>query len=181
MMPDETVERIFEMELKSTTELQIISLLDKCFPNTFEGRSYYKQVPHTRLLLWRRDALIGHVGLDHRVIRVGNSVVRVVGIIDLCIDPEDQHQRRGSELLQHAERLAGLGQSNYTILFADRDEIYLRNGYISVDPAMITWLAIDELASHSMQRRDFSGTFMIKEITKNPFPNGDIDLLGYLF
>ena len=46
---------------------------------------------------------------------------------------------------------------------------------------MVKWLAIDELASHSIQHRDFSGTFMVKDLYDDPFPQGEIDLLGYLF
>ncbi|ODM42997.1 hypothetical protein A9O63_13035 [Cereibacter johrii] len=84
-------------------------------------------------------------------------------------------------LLAFAEDLARRGQTEHLILFTDRADLYLRNGYSAVEPAMVTWLAIDERASHSMQRRDFSGTFMAKALCDKPFPRGEIDLLGYLF
>ena len=177
----ETIERVLEMGLKGALDQRIADLLDRCFPDVFEGRSYYKQVPHSRLLLRRMGRLIGHVGLDHRVIRVGETVTRVTGIIDLCVDPDHRCVGRGSALLAFAENLVRRGQTDYMILFADRADLYLRNGYHSVEPAMVMWLAIDERASHSMQRRDFSGTFMAKALSDGPFPRGEIDLLGYLF
>jgi len=177
----ETIERVLEMDLSGPLEKRIADLLDKCFPDTFEGRSYYKQVPHSRLLLRRKGKLIGNAGLDHRVIRVGETVTRVTGIVDLCVDPDHCHVGRGSTLLAFAENLARRGQTEHMILFADRSDLYERNGYRAVEPAMVTWLALDERASHSMQRRDFSGTFMVKTLSDEPFPRGEIELLGYLF
>lgn len=180
-IPGERIEHIVEMGLRAPLERRLAVLLDRCFPKTFDGRSYFKQIPHARLLLWSGRTLIGHAGLDHRVIRLGDSVTRITGIIDLCVDPSYWHVGRGSALLQFAELLARRGQSEFMILFADRADLYSRNGYQPIEPAVVTWLAIDERSSHSMQRRDFSGTFMAKAISENPFPQGEIDLLGYLF
>ncbi len=179
--PSERIERVVEMHMTAPLERRIAELLDRCFPQTFEGRSYFKQLPHERLLLRKGNTLIGHAGLDHRVIRIGDAVARVTGIIDLCVDPGFLRVGRGSALLQFAETLARRGQTEFMILFADRSDLYERNGYRPVDPAMITWLAIDERASHSMQRRDFTGTLMAKAVSKSGFPAGEIDLLGYLF
>jgi GNAT superfamily N-acetyltransferase len=181
MLPDEKIERVVEMGLRAPLEKRVAQLLDRCFPETFQGRSYFKQVPHVRLLLWRRDTLIGHAGLDHRVIRIGDAVTRVTGILDLCVDPRYWRVGRGSALLRFAEALARRGQTEFLILFADRADLYLRNGFQPVEPAMVTLLAIDERASQSMQRRDFSGTLMAKAISESRFPAGEIDLLGYLF
>ena len=178
---DETIEQVLEMSLIGPQEERIADLLDQCFPDTFEGRSYYKQAPHSRLLLRQSGRLIGHAGLDHRVIRVGETVTRVTGIVDLCVDPDHDRVGRGSALLTFAENFARRGQTDHMILFADRADLYARNGYRAVGPAMVTWLAIDERASHSIQRRDFSGTFMTKALSDEPFPLGEIDLLGYLF
>lgn len=180
-MSDEKIELVIEISLRGPLERQLAVLLDQCFPNTFEGRSYFKQIPHARVLMWRGNSLIGYAGLDHRVIRIGDAVTRVTGIVDLCVDPSYWHIGRGSALLQFAETLARGGQSTFMILFADRTDLYLRNGYRAIEPAVLTWLAIEERTSHSMQRRDFSGTFMVKEITDIAFPSGEIDLLGYLF
>lgn len=177
----ETIEQVLEMGLRGPLEKQIAQLLDRCFPNTFDGRSYYKQVPHSRLLMWSKGRLIGHMGLDHRVIRVGETVTRVTGIADLCVDPDHSGAGRGSTLLEFAENLARLGQTDHMILFADRKDLYVRNGYRAVEPALLIWLAIDERASHSIQRCDLSGTFMAKTLSDAPFPLGKIDLLGYLF
>lgn len=178
---DERIECIFELSLNAFLEERLAELLDCCFHGMLESRSYYKQVPHARLLLWHGNMLIGHAGLDHRVIRVGDCVVRVTGIIDLCVDPNYQHMGRGSALLRFSEELARNGQTEFMLLFADRADLYSRNGYRPIEPAMVTWLAIDERTSHNMQRRDFSGTLLVKEISQKTFPSGEIDLLGYLF
>ena len=111
----ETIERVLEVGLRGPLEKRIADLLDQCFPDTFEGRSYYKQVPHSRLLLRRKGTLIGHAGLDHRVIRVGETVSRITGVIDLCVDPDHCRVGRGSTLLEFAENLARRGQTKYMI------------------------------------------------------------------
>lgn len=43
------------------------------------------------------------------------------------------------------------------------------------------FLAIDELSCHSVIRRDLCDIFMVKCLAKQRWPEGQIDLLGYLF
>lgn len=177
----ERLERVLELELPTAIERQIAELLEECFPNTFDGRTYFKQLPQLRLLLKKDGVLIGHLGLEHRIIRVADHVLRVVGVIDLCVAPASRRRGRASKLLRTAEAIARRAGAGYVILFADRTEIYLRNGYRPVIPSLVTWLAIDDRTSHGMMTRDFSGKLLVKSTSGAVFPHGSIDLLGYLF
>lgn len=42
------VKLLSEYEIDTTTNTKIARLLDECFPDVFEGRSFFKQLPHFR-------------------------------------------------------------------------------------------------------------------------------------
>lgn len=172
---------IAETAIDATVERDLARLLEVCFPGTFEGRTYFKQLPHARLIQRHDGEVVGQLGLDHRVIRVDGDVLRVLGIIDLCVAPHLRRGGRASALLEAAAQVAAKARAEFTILFADNPGVYARNGYRPVKPAMIRWLAVEDRRSCSVQERDFSGTLMVRPVAGAEFPRGPIDLLGYLF
>ena len=157
----------------------IASLLDACFDGVHGGRTWFKQIPHERLLAWRGCDLMGHVGMEYRVVRVGEAIVPILGIVDLCVVPAARRQGIGAALLQGAEERAR-GQS-FALAMADDPRFYERAGYSLLNDANVTFLAIDELRCHSVIRRDLSEIFMVKQLTCDAWPDGPIDLLGHLF
>jgi GNAT superfamily N-acetyltransferase len=181
MKNDYMYEWVYEINLESRQEQGIVTLLDECFPNMFEGRTYYKQLPYGRFLLNYGDEIVGHLALDHRVMRVKASVVKTIGLIDLCVSPPARRRGHGSELLKKADQLARQAKADFLVCFADRTDLYLASGYQIIKPVNITWLAIDERTSHGMLTRDCTGTLLVKSVSGSAFPQGEIDLLGYLF
>ncbi len=79
------IEVVQEHALSERDLAMLRQLLDDCLPDTFIGRTYVKQLPHFRLLARDGDRLIGQLGLDFRVIRVGPAILHIFGIIDLCV------------------------------------------------------------------------------------------------
>ena len=154
-------------------------LLDACFDGAHEGRSWFKQVPHERPLAWSGGDLVGHVGMEFRVVRVGEAIVSVLGIVDLCVAPAARRQGIGAALMQGAEEQAR-GQS-FALAMADDPRLYQRIGYSSLHAPNVTFPAIDELRCHGVIRRDLSEIFMVKALTCDSWPDGPIDLLGHLF
>jgi len=69
----------------------------------------------------------------------------------------------------------------FVVLMADNQAIYAKSGYVSLKPALTKWLAIEDLRSHSIMERDLSDCFMYKSLQDTKWPDGEIDLLGYLF
>ncbi|WP_172299989.1 GNAT family N-acetyltransferase [Pseudoruegeria sp. HB172150] len=157
----------------------LVKLLDDCFSATFDGRTFYKQQPHHRLLAFENDRLVGHVGLDFRVITVGGTLYEIVGIIDLCVAADRRGLKIGTALVRASETF-DVGR-DFSLLFADDHRVYEANGYQRIVPAHTRWLAIDELRSHSVIERDLHDCFMAKSLGTTPWPRGEIDLLGYLF
>ncbi|WP_250518536.1 GNAT family N-acetyltransferase [Caballeronia sp. ATUFL_M1_KS5A] len=172
---------VAEMAVSASAERSLAGLLDMCFPDTFAGRTYLKQLPQARLIHRQDGEIVGQAGLDYRIVRIADEIVRIVGIVDLCVAPHLRGEGRASAILKAAAELAANARANFTVLFADKPDLYLRNDYQSVRPALITWLAIDERTTYGVQERDFSGIFMVRPIAGAEFPQGKIDLLGYLF
>ena len=157
----------------------VAGLLDACFDGAHGGRTWFKQVSHQRILSWSGSDLMGHVGMDFRMVRVGEAAVPVLGIVDLCVAPSARRQGIGAALLNAAEERAR-GQS-FALAMADDQRLYHRAGYCTLHAANVTFLAIDELRCHSVIRRDLGEAFMVKPLACDTWPDGPIDLLGHLF
>ena len=161
------------------SQLQI--LLDQCFPDIFEGRTYFKQLPHVRLLAMDEGSVVAQVGIDARVVTVGGTTVSIFGLIDLAVHPASRGKRIGTQLLAEAERIACAGEREFLVAMADRHDLYLKQGYDRVQPALTKWLAIEDRQSVELMTRDLSNCFMVKPLTEKSWPAGTIDMLGYIF
>lgn len=170
-----------EYEIDPDKTIQIARLLDECFPNTFDSRSYFKQLPHFRYLMLLNDTLIGHMGVDHRVIKVGGTIIRIFGIIDLCVTPLHRHSGIAGSLLHSVETLAEKSNVEFLVLMGDNDTLYKSNGFERISPAITRWFAVEDVESISVIERDLSDCFLIKGMKTQNWPKGKIDMLGYLF
>jgi GNAT superfamily N-acetyltransferase len=159
---------------------RVRALLDHCFPEFFASREYFKQVPGARFLVHREGALVAQMGVEYRAIRVGEQILRVFGVVDLCVHPCSRGAGIASRLLERLEDLGCEHGVDALILFADDARLYMRHGYRLID-AEFRWLAIDDLRSHSVLQRPLTNVFMAKRLDSAPWPPGVIDLLGYLF
>lgn len=175
------IESYAEVNIPSLIREQIVSLLDEAFPSTFEGRTYFKQWPHHRIIAVKDGRVVGQLGLDYRAIRIGDEIFGISGIIDLCVRREHQGCGIGSALILEAEAQARKGEVPFIVLMADQPNLYRRHGFMSVAPANTKWLGIEDRSSLSLIERDLSECFMAKALTDAPWPPGTIDLLGYLF
>ncbi|MGI3902850.1 MAG: GNAT family N-acetyltransferase [Janthinobacterium lividum] len=175
------IEAYAEVNVPLAIREQISSLLDEAFPAVFEDRTYFKQWPHQRLVAVKDRKVVGQLGLDYRAIRVGDQVIGISGIIDLCVRRTHQGNGIGSALLQRAEIHAREGNVPFMVLMADKPDLYKRNGFVNIHPAFTKWLGIEDRASNSLIDRDLSDCFMAKALTNVSWPSGTIDLLGYLF
>jgi len=100
-------------------------------------------------------------------------------VIDFCVAKEYRGQGIGTKLIEEVEKLSK--GRDFIILMADNPEIYNRVGYSRLQHASTKWLAIEDLATHSIIERDLSDCFMYKPLMQQQWPSGKIDLLGYLF
>jgi GNAT superfamily N-acetyltransferase len=174
------IARVEEFAIESQVFAHIGELLRVAFPGYPLDRPYFKLRPHFRFLAWNDETLVGHMGVDHRVIRIGAEVLSIFGVIDLCVAPHYQHRSLATQMLEQLAVLARQTHRDAIVLFADDHRLYSANGYQRVE-APCTWMMIDDHRTLGIAERSLGDCMMVKPITLQRWPDGAIDMLGYLF
>ncbi len=166
------------------TQQQVAELLEACFPDGgHNGRTYFKQMPHYRLLLRQGDVLIGHIALDYRVMALGGKPLKVMGLIDVAVLPAHQGKGLGTQMLKQVDDLMEpyLDNIDFMYLVSEKHKFYENCGYQLIKQ-QVKWLAIDQHVNYGIKDEYIDDCIMIK-------PNGDkiwdetvtLDLLGYWY
>jgi predicted N-acetyltransferase YhbS len=175
-----TVIRVAEAEIGADLGRRLQSLLQACFPG-YPGRSYFKLPPHFRYLALTSDGgIAAQMGVEFRVIRVGEAVVRTFGIVDLCVGESQRSQGLAGRLLAEVTELARTCGMAFIVLFADDDRLYARNGWARVTNRC-SWVRINDHVTLGLARQADPGAMMVKALGDQAWPEGDVDLLGHLF
>ncbi|QDT45430.1 Acetyltransferase (GNAT) family protein [Gimesia alba] len=174
--------QINEYELSDRQRSQILSLLNDCFPGYFEERIFFKQMSQERLLAYSDGDLVGHLGLEHRAIRIGDQWASIFGIVDLCVKEEARRQGVATELLRAVEEKAAANGIHFCLLFADEHKLYQNAGYTLFQNDCV-WFGIDEGHSIGLIKRKLTDCMLVKRISGDiPWDETHIvDLLGHLF
>ncbi len=156
-------------------------LLAACFPDWehTRHRNYFKQVPARRLLASEGDRLLGQLGLEYRAIGTSTGPATLLGIIDLCVAPDARGRGMAGRMLDHVEQLGRQHGIEFLVLFTTDRRLYERHGYGRADNPL-RWLRIHEHTSLGMAEEPVD-ELMVKPLTARPWPEGTVDLLGYLF
>ncbi len=159
---------------------QIAALLSEAFPDYPPGQSYYKQLPHFRLLAWRESRLVGHLAVEHRLISNDGRPLRIFGIADLCVAADHQHKKIASCLLLELETLGRVNGIEFLVLLAKDHELYLRNGFQAVDNPC-QWLMVQRFRTLGVVRRSLGGSLLVKPLGDRAWSGGVVDFLGHVF
>jgi hypothetical protein len=175
-----TVIRVAEAEISADRSRQLQSLLQASFPG-YPGRSYFKLPPHFRYLaMTGRGEVAAQAGVELRVIRVGDTVVRTFGVVDLCVAPSQRSLGLAGRILAEVTGFARECELAFIILFADDDRLYARNGWARVTNRC-SWVRIDSHVTLGLAGPADTDALMVKATGPYPWPEGDVDLLGHLF
>jgi GNAT superfamily N-acetyltransferase len=142
-------------------------------------RTYAKQLPARRLLASEQDRIVGHLGLEHRVIGTETGPLEILGIIDLCV--AEAHRGRGTatQMLRWVEALARETSVPFLMLFAQDRRLYNRNDFIhGTNP--LRWVKIHEHEIIGIGEEALA-ELMVKAVGEKAWPEGHVDLLGYQF
>jgi predicted N-acetyltransferase YhbS len=120
------------------------------------------------------------MGVEFRVIRVGDSVVRTFGVVDLCVTDSERSRGLAARLLAELTEFARSCGMEFVVLFADDDRLYARNGWARVTNRC-TWVRIHDHATLGIARQEDTGAMMVKAVGEQAWPEGDVDLLGHVF
>jgi predicted N-acetyltransferase YhbS len=175
-----TVIRVAEPEISADLSSQLQSLLQTCFAG-YPGRSYFKLPPHFRYLaMTDSGGVAAQMGVELRIIRVGDRVVRTFGIVDLCVGPAGRSRGLAGSLLAEVTGFARSCGMAFIVLFADDDRIYTRHGWARVTNRC-SWMRVNDHATLGIAWQEDTGAMMVKAIGEHLWPEGNVDLLGHLF
>ena len=173
------LEIIEEYKLSIAYQEQITLLLQQAFPTYPEGH-YYNQLPSFRYLIWNDKELIGHMAIEHRVVRLGEELFKIFGIVDLCVNKEYQSQNIGSFLLNKLETEAKNYQIDFMLLAAERFDLYLAHDFQIVENSS-KWLMVQNHKSIGVLHRKLKDCLLYKSVSVQKWTGGTLDLLGTLF
>jgi len=175
-----TMSRVAETEISADLHGDLQLLLQECFAG-YPDRSYFKLPPHFRYLaMTGSGGVAAQMGVEYRIIRVGDTVVRTFGVVDLCARESQRSRGLAGRLLADVTELARSCGMAFIILFADDDRLYARNGWAQVTNRC-TWVRIDDHATLGLAGPADTGAMMVKAAGEQAWPKGDVDLLGHLF
>ncbi|MEL6375184.1 MAG: GNAT family N-acetyltransferase [Pseudomonadota bacterium] len=180
-LPEIRIERREEDQLSTSEITQLAALLDACFPDTFNGRVYFKQLPNSRFLAWQGNEICGQIGLSHRMMRLGQRPVRVFGVIDLCVSNQQRRTGIGGKLLDTLIDTARQAGADMVLLFADDPRLYAARGF-ALRPNRCRWLALDDHRSLGVKFEALEDCMMSLVLGDIDWPDkAELDMLGYLY
>lgn len=120
-------DHIPEWALTPAAEAEIHTLLTRAFNEDFGGRSYHQQRHHMRIIA-RDPGIVGHMALCYRDIRMGEDLVPIIGLAEVCTDPDRQGEGIASRLMQDALAFARQSEAVFFLLFGD-EKLYAGVGF----------------------------------------------------
>jgi GNAT superfamily N-acetyltransferase len=176
---EKQVLRLPEAEIGADLHASLRDLLGECFPG-YPGRSYFKLPPHLRYVASSGGLVAAQLGLEYRVIRVGDDILRTFGVVDLCVREGFRGQGLAGRLLTETMAYAAACAMDFVLLFADDDRLYRRAGWDRVDNPL-SWVKINEHATIGLAQAVTPHEMMVRAVGRRPWPAGEIDLLGHVF
>ncbi|CDN44820.1 GNAT family N-acetyltransferase [Paenibacillus sp. P22] len=177
------IEQVWETDLNKEMTAAIQGLLLQSFPDIYpKDRIFFKQLPHFRFLAYdSENRLIGHAAADYRMMNAGGKPVRVLGVIDLCVEASSRLRGVGSALLAAMDRFCEGRAIDFILLFADDRTLYLKNGYHPVQ-AKCKWMKVNHetLSTAGIGSEDMDA-LMVKQVGPDRWNEGELDFLGYLY
>ena len=171
------IRRIAEVEIDTALAGELTTLLRESFAD-YPARSYFKLPPHFRLVATVDGAVVGQLGVELRMMRVGDEVVRTFGVVDVCV--RDRGRGIATRLLTEVTDLARAREIGFIVLFADDDRLYTRNGWAR-EANPLTWVKINDHRTLGLAESEILESLMVKPLTAQPWPAGEVDLLGPVF
>ncbi len=177
------IERIPELSLSVEDDRQIGVLLDAAFgaqmESGFDGRSYYQQRHHLRIMMRDGANVIGHIALLFRAIRIGDQLVQITGLAEVATHPDHAGQGVASTLLKDAIQQSRHSQAAFVVLFGDHP-IYAKHGFRPMGNRL-RYVALDDCRTHEVTARVDDALMVLSLGDVAWDPKAEVDLLGHLF
>ena len=172
------IDRLEETRLTAQDEGQIAALMARAFPTEFNGRSYFHQRHHIRLVV-HAPHIIGHMALTFRDIRIADALIPIIGLAEVATDPDHRGKGIAGALLEAAIAEARASLATHMLLFGDA-KLYAATGFRPVHNKM-RYVVIHNARTLRTQTAN-ADSLMVLHLRDLPWPDGaDLDMLGHLF
>ena len=168
-----------EIDLSREQHDAIRTLRNSSFPEHQAERSYFKQLPHMRALEYQDKQLLGHMGLDYRVISAGGEAYKVLGVIDFCVKKAFRGRGIGSAMLSQLSSFAENKDVDFIILISELKDFYASQGYLRIS-GINSWLRLHNYTNYGVAV-EYVDELHIKSIRGKAWAGGHVDWLGYMF
>ncbi len=177
------IEHIPELALTAQDDQQIADLVNTAFggagPSGFGGRSYHQQRHHLRIITRADGAVIGHIAVLFRAIRVGGQLVQITGLAEVATHPDHTGRGVASLLLKDAIVQSRDSLAAFVVLFGDHP-IYTKHGFQSMGNPL-RYGAMDGCRTDDVMTQ-IDDTLMVLPLGDAVWdPQGEVDLLGHKF
>lgn len=173
------IERIEEWRLSRNDEAAIAALLQRAFGEGFDGRSFFKQRPHLRLIHREGGRILGHMGLGLRAVRLGGRLTDIAALGDVATDPEARGRGIASGLMARAIEEAKASPAEFFALFGD-EPLYAGVGFREVHNPIRAVAMTDAITGEVTEHP--SSNLMVLPLRETKWEDGALlDLLGYEF
>jgi predicted N-acetyltransferase YhbS len=173
------IERIEEARLAPGDETEIAALLRRCFVTDFGARSYFVQRHHVRVVARDSGGIVGQMGLCLRAIRMGERLVDIVGLGDVCTAPERRGEGIASTLMQAAIAEARAMPADFFVLFGDRP-LYAGSGF-EAHRNVLRFLDLEGARTGGLEHRRQGGLMVLPLRDLVWDGAAEVDLMGWLF
>ncbi|HHC7361176.1 N-acetyltransferase [Vibrio parahaemolyticus] len=119
------------------------------------------------------------MGLDYRVVSVGDEIYKVLGVSDFCVEQSSQRNGIGTAMLSQLSEYASSKDVDFIILISDLDAFYTANGYLRLS-SLSSWLRIHEHKNYGVAVDQVDDLY-VKPISGKTWAVGHIDWLGYMY
>ena len=173
------IERIEEMRLTPADDRAIARLLLRAFDTEFDGRSYFKQRHHLRLIQREGHEVLGHMALCMRDIRVADTLVPIIGLAEVATDPDHRGRGIATALMAAAITEARASLAEYFLLFGDQP-LYAASGFV---PQANPYVAVGmEGARTGQVESRLADTLMVLPLRGGHWDGtATVDMLGPVF
>lgn len=174
------IKRVEDCLIDTEEETQIISLLRESFPLYPAKQSFLNQRPNFRYLTYDQNLLVGHLGVESRIISIDDTPFKIFGIVDLCVKKDFQERKIASNLVKELIQFGESCKIDFILLFSSEKKFYKKLGFEEVQNKS-RWLMIQKLKTLGVARRNVSDSLMVRKMGEKEWMKGEVDLLGHIF
>ncbi len=174
-----TIERVEELRLDKAIEVQISELLGTVFTTEFNGRSFFQNRHHCRLMAFQNGELVGHLAIAYRAIQMGCQRVDIVGIGEVAVAVKARKQGIATELVRCAIEEGKVAEADFAALFGE-EALYAKAGFVKANNR-ITFSEMEGARTNAVIHEN-NPHFMVKQLSKLQWDfEVPVDLAGFPF